>query len=226
MSDLIAGILLSASFLWLILATTWRLTRWAMTPSPLPLVLAPAPRTRAGVFKRLFLEFFGFRSLARASAITWVSSIAFHYGLLIVLVIHLRFVISPLPLWLVPLIGVSGWATTALLLGLGALLLRRILVDRLRYISAPSDYLHLVLLLSIGLSGVALKRFWPADLYATGEFLRGALTFQWQPLPDHPGLWLHLLLVGILIVVFPISKLLHAPGILFSPTFNQRDPHA
>jgi len=33
----------------------------------------------------------------------------------------------------------------------------------------------------------------------------------------------HLLLVGILMIIFPISKLLHAPGVFFSPSRNQVD---
>ncbi|NND91107.1 MAG: nitrate reductase [Granulosicoccus sp.] len=225
MSDALIGGLLSAAVAWLLLATLWRMIQWALTPSPLPIVLAPAPRTRAGVLGRLLLELFVFRSLARASMITWLASLAFHYGLLLVLVVHLRFLIVPLPLWLLLFVRVSTWAASFLVLGLAVLLIRRVLIDRLRYISTPSDYLHLLLLLGIALSGAGLKYLWPVDLFATSQFLRGALSFNWQPLPDNAGLWLHLALVILLLLIFPVSKLLHGFGILFSPTFNQRDPN-
>jgi len=33
----------------------------------------------------------------------------------------------------------------------------------------------------------------------------------------------HLGLVAALMIVFPLSKLLHAPGVFFSPTRNQAD---
>jgi hypothetical protein len=33
----------------------------------------------------------------------------------------------------------------------------------------------------------------------------------------------HLGLVAVLMLIFPISKLLHAPGLFFSPTRNQAD---
>ena len=36
-------------------------------------------------------------------------------------------------------------------------------------------------------------------------------------------LLLHLALVIALMIVFPFSKLLHAPGVFFSPTRNQAD---
>lgn len=198
---------------------------WLRTPSPMPIPLAPAPRTRAGVVGRLFLELLLFRSLARASLLTWLPATLLHYGLLVVLLVHVRLLLPTLPLWMVPLLRASGWAALALIVGLAALLARRALVDRVRRISAPSDYLHVVLLLGIALSGVALKRLWPVELYRIGEFVRGALSFDWQPLPPHAGLIVHLVLAIALLVVFPISKLVHAPGIAFAPTFHQRDPN-
>jgi hypothetical protein len=33
----------------------------------------------------------------------------------------------------------------------------------------------------------------------------------------------HLAMVAVLMIIFPISKLLHAPGVFFSPTRNQAD---
>ena len=45
----------------------------------------------------------------------------------------------------------------------------------------------------------------------------------WQPLPTDLLLNLHLLLVALLMIIFPFSKLLHVPGVFFSPTRNQID---
>jgi len=209
-----------------VLGTLARVVVWARTPNPLPIPLAPAPRTTLGVAGRLGLELFAFRSLARASLPTWLPAILFHYGLLLVLLVHLRFLLPALPTWLLPFIGASGWATGALVAGLAALLLRRVAVDRVRRVSAPSDYLHLVLLLAIAFTGTALKRLWPVDLYPVGAFLRGVFTLDWQLLPAHAGLIAHLSTALVLLAVFPISKLVHAPGIAFAPTFHQRDPGA
>lgn len=221
--DLLIGVVFSLAFVWLLGATCFRTVQWLRSPQPLRIPITPAPRTRLGVLGRLLLELFAFRSLARANVTTWLASLAFHYGLLFVLIMHLRFVFPNLPLSLIPFIMWSGWAAAFMLVGLLVLLLRRCLVDRLRYISSPSDYLHVLLLMGIGVSGLLLKRIWPTDLYAVGEFFRGTLIFNWQALPDHTGLLLHLSLVLLLIIVFPISKLLHGIGIVFSPTLNQRD---
>ena len=47
--------------------------------------------------------------------------------------------------------------------------------------------------------------------------------FDWQPFPPDPLLVVHGVLVAALMVIFPFSKLLHAPGVFFSPTRNQVD---
>ncbi len=222
-SDILAAALFTLALYWAIGATVYRMVTWARTASPLPIPLTPAPRTRVGVAGRLFLEVFTFRSLARANTTTWIASLLFHYGLLLVMIMHLRFVFPQLPLILLPFIQFSGWALMAMMSGLSVLLLRRVLVDRVRYISSPSDYLHLVLLMLIGLSGAALKRLWPANLFDVGLFLRGAITVQWQSLPEGAVVVLHIALATVLLLIFPISKLVHGVGILFSPTLNQRE---
>jgi hypothetical protein len=61
------------------------------------------------------------------------------------------------------------------------------------------------------------------DIVALKAFFLGLMRFDWQPLPADPVLLLHLTLVGLLMIIFPISKLLHVPGVFFSPTRNQVD---
>lgn len=221
---LIFSFAFTVATLWLILGTAWQVVSWIRTPLQFPITLAPVPRSNVGVVLRLMLEVLLFRSLARASLATWIPAMAFHYGLLLVLLVHLRFFMPILPVWFVPLLMISGIATLLLLGGLGVLLLRRIVVDRVRYVSAPSDYLHLLLLMAIALSGTVMKRIWPVNLQGVGEFVRGVGTLDWQPLPDGSALVVHLLLVIILLLVFPVSKLIHGVGVFAAPTFLGKDP--
>jgi nitrate reductase gamma subunit len=112
------------------------------------------------------------------------------------------------------------YAAFAMIAGLLGLWARRIVVDRVRYISSPSDHLMLALLFMIGASGVTMK-FIPAahtDIVALKAFFLGLMRFDWQPLNSDPVLLIHLSLVIVLMIVFPISKLLHAPGLFFSPS--------
>ena len=108
----------------------------------------------------------------------------------------------------------------AVLAGLWA---RRFLVDRVRYISTPSDHLHLALLIAIGASGLTMRFVAHTDIVAVKAFMLGLMRFEVLPLPADPLLLLHLALVAVLMLVFPISKLLHAPGLFFSPSRNQID---
>jgi len=64
--------------------------------------------------------------------------------------------------------------------------------------------------------------FYPnmGKVYSFGE---GLLTLNWSELPSEGIFLLHIFMVFVLIAIFPISKMLHAPGVFFSPTLNQTD---
>jgi nitrate reductase gamma subunit len=197
--------------------------RYARTPAPLKIPTTPAPTTRSGVVLRMLREVTLFESLFRANLWIWLFGWMFHVALALVLLRHLRYFTEPV--WsLVALAQPFGvLAGFAMVAGLGGLWARRFLVERIRYISTPSDHLMLALLLAIGLSGLTLKFVAHTDIVAVKLFFLGLLHLQVQPLPSDPALLVHLTLVALLMLVFPFSKLLHAPGVFFSPTRNQVD---
>ena len=193
------------------------------TPAPLIIPTTPAPTTRAGVVLRMAREVVLFSSLFKASKWTWLFGWLFHAALLVAFLRHLRYVTEPV--WAISELAqsVGIYAGFALLIGLLGLAWRRVFVARVRYISAPSDHLMLVLLGAIAGTGLALKYVAPTDVAALKAFMLGLLTFAWQPLPTDTMLIGHLSLVLLLMLIFPFSKLLHAPGVFFSPTRNQID---
>jgi len=196
---------------------------YARTPQPLKIPIPPAPSTRRGVVLRMLVEVTLFRALFRSNKWTWLFGWLFHVALLAVLLRHLRYFTEPVWFW-VDLIQPFGlYAGFAMLAGLGGLWARRVLVDRVRYISSPSDHLMLALLVAIAASGLAMTFVAHTDIVALKAFFLGLMAFDWQPLPADPVLLLHLALVAVLMIVFPLSKLLHAPGVFFSPSLNQVD---
>jgi nitrate reductase gamma subunit len=200
-----------------------KIRQYAKTPAPLKIPTTPAPVTKGGVVIRLFKEVVFFYSLFRSNKWIWLFGWVFHMGLLLVLLRHLRYFTDPV-WWWVDLIQPFGkYAAFAMILGLAGLWARRFLVDRVRYISAPSDHLMLALLLGIGISGASMTFVAHTDIVAVKVFFLGLMRFDIQPLPSDPLLLIHLGLVALLMVIFPISKLLHAPGVFFSPTRNQVD---
>ncbi len=201
----------------------YKIVQYAKTPAPLKVPTMPAPTTRGGVVIRILGEVVLFRSLFRSNKWIWLFGFLFHFGLLLVLLRHLRYFIEPVWTWVVLLQPFGKYASIAMLIGLAGLLARRIFVERIRYISNPSDYLMLLLLLGIGISGAMMTFVAHTDIVQLKAFIFGVMTFDWQPLPGSPLLIIHLLLVDLLMIIFPFSKLLHAPGVFFSPSRNQVD---
>ena len=200
-----------------------KIVQYARTPAPLKIPTTPAPVTRSGVAGRLVREVVLFESLFKASKWTWLFGWVFHAALLVVLVGHLRYFTEPVWAPAVFVQGVAPHAGLAMIAGLAGLWARRFLVDRVRYISAPSDHLMLALLVAIGVTGVAMRFGIHTDIVALKAFALGLVRLDWQPIPSDGVLLLHLVLVAALMAVFPFSKLLHAPGLFFSPTRNQAD---
>jgi nitrate reductase gamma subunit len=200
-----------------------KIRSYARTPAPLKIPTTPAPTTTAGVGWRMAREVVLFESLFKSSKWTWIFGWLFHVALLLVVLRHLRYFQEPvwLPVVLVQPFGL--YAGFAMVLALAGLWARRWLVDRVRYISTPSDHLMLALLLGIGLSGLGMRFLAHTDIVAVKTFVLGLMRINLQPLPADPALLVHLGLVAVLMLIFPISKLLHAPGLFFSPTRNQAD---
>jgi nitrate reductase gamma subunit len=201
----------------------FRIWEYATTPAPLKIPTTPAPRTRGGVVLRLGREVVIFESLFKANKWIWLFGWVFHVALLIVLLRHLRYFILSVWEWVALIQPFGVYAGFAMLAGLLGLWGRRILVPRIRYISAPSDHLMLALLVGIATSGLLMKFLAHTDIVALKSFFLGLIFLEWQPIPADPLLLVHLGLVASLMIVFPYSKLLHAPGLFFSPTRNQVD---
>ncbi len=207
----------------LVAGLAYRIVRYAKIPAPLKIPTTPAPTTRGGVVARLIREVVLFESLFKSNKWIWLFGWIFHLTLLLVLLRHLRYFTDPVWGWVVWLQPFGKYAAFAMVVGLLGLWVRRLFVDRIRYISAPSDHLMLALLVAIAASGLLMKYVWHTDVVALKTFFLGLMYFDWQPLPADAMLLIHLALVALLMIIFPVSKLLHAPGVFFSPTRNQID---
>ncbi len=209
------------------------------------------PDTTCGVVKRMFLEVFCFRSLFRntvadvhadyngqgprivyySSKWLWFFALAFHYCFLLVFIRHFRFFMEPVPSCLGFLEAVDGimqvgaprfYMTSAiLLLAVLFLLGRRLINERVRYISLINDYFPLFLILGIVQTGLSLRYLQKTDIASVKVLTMGLVNFS-PTIPDGIGtlFYVHLTFVCVLLMYFPFSKLMHAPGIFFSPTRN------
>jgi [DsrC]-trisulfide reductase subunit M len=196
---------------------------FARTPQPLKIPTTPAPTTSVGVVGRMLRELIVFESLFRSNKWIWLFGWMFHLCLFAELAWHLRYFTEPVWFFVPLLHWFTVFTGLGMVAGLAGLWSRRVLVDRVRYISAPSDHLMLALLVGIGVSGLGTRFLARTDIISVKAFFLGLMRFHLQPLPADPALLVHLTLVATLMIVFPVSKLLHAPGVFFSPTRNQAD---
>ena len=217
------GISFYVATLILFIGLAYRIYEYSIIPSPLKIPTPPAPKTKSGVVIRLFREVVFFESLFSATKWTWLFGWLFHFGLFLDMLRHLRYFIDPVWLWVVIIQPFGKYGSILMFVGLVGLLTRRIIVDRVRYISSPSDHLMLVLLLSITTTGMAMSFYLGADVISVKSFFIGLMTFNIQNIPSDVVLVSHLIMVASLMIIFPYSKLLHAPGLFFSPSRNQVD---
>jgi len=204
-----------------------------------------SPQNTADLVGRMALEIFLFRSLFRNTKVElrgerplyggakwlWLAGLVFHWSFFFILLRHLRFFFEPVPGLVNMLAALDGFfeigvpalylTDVALLLGVSYLFLRRVLIPQVRYISLPSDYFPLFLILGVAVSGVLTRYFYRVDLLGVKELCLGWIRFQ-PVVPGGIGLsfYVHLFLVSVLLAYLPLSKLMHMGGIFLSPTRN------
>ena len=199
-----------------------------------------------GVIVRMAIEVLLFRSLFRntRSELTsgpklsyasakwlWIAGLAFNWTFLIILVRHLRLFLEPVPASIklvesldsffqvgAPLLYLTD---VIFLLAVTYLLLRRLFIPTLRYISLPADYFPLFLIIGIGATGVLTRYFFKVNVVGVKELTMGLVTLS-PKIPEGIGVlfYIHLFLVSMLFAYFPFSKLMHMAGVFLSPTRN------
>lgn len=204
------------------------------------------PSTTWGVLLRMFFEIVLFRSLFRNSRVEivgnrisykwvvwlWLFAILFHYSFLAVVIRHLRFFLEPVPFFVKALeqmdgilqVGLPGVfiSGVTLLAGATLLLLRRILIPKMNYISRAADYFPLLLIIGIALTGLMMRYFTKVDVTKVKDLTMGLATLHIGiPEGGLSGLfYAHLFLVCVLVAYIPFSKLMHMGGVFLSPTRN------
>lgn len=213
------------AFFTLIIGLIYRVVRWLSIPVPFRFPVAPAPITYTGVLKRMSLDFFAFRSLLKGNKKLWIGGYVFHVALAITLVSHVINVYFH-DLW--SIIG-YGWYEAVLYSGifflaaLAFLFVRRIVLPNVRYISKVSDYIILILLISIVFLGVYMRSFGLVDMSSVSSYMYSLLTF--NPIPPPENLWFltHFVLAQVLFIYIPFSKVSHLIGWILSTTRNMRN---
>jgi nitrate reductase gamma subunit len=200
-----------------------RIFVWAAAPVPLKIPTTPAPKTYQGVTFRVLSEVLVFNSLFRADKLLWVGAWAFHIGLVLIILRHLRYFLYPVPGWVMTMQTPGVWTGYLFLLPILYLLARRLTLRPVIYVSTFTDYFVLALLGGIVGSGVIMRYAARVSMVEVKAFILGLLTLNPVSPPTSSFFLAHILLVSLLIAYFPFSKLMHAGGVFFSPTRSSRN---
>ncbi|MDR3542875.1 MAG: nitrate reductase gamma subunit [Desulfosporosinus sp.] len=108
--------------------------------------------------------------------------------------------------------GIAGLLLAAL--GSGLLVLRRMFDNTLRKYTTPQEYFNLLLIFAAAITGIL---YWGGDLsfHNAREVTANLITFN-QSFAPSGLLILHVVLVGIMLIYIPISKMSHYVGKYFT----------
>jgi len=229
---LIVGVILPYVALLVFLGgMAYRLYTWKKLPSP-PMTLFPAPKDKKATTINTLQEAAFFKSLFNGDRVLWLLAWAFHAVLLLIFVGHFRVVTGMIDSTLASL-GMSqdgittmsntagGAAGVVILLATLLLLVRRLTLPRVREITGPADYLALLLIAAIIITGnmmrfIAAQHF---ELEHSRDYFLGLASFgnvMDAAALDHNVFLVHMCLALLLILCLPFSKILHFGGIFFT----------
>ncbi|MEE9443301.1 MAG: respiratory nitrate reductase subunit gamma [candidate division Zixibacteria bacterium] len=184
-----------------------------------------------GVIKESFL----FPGLFKGDKFFWATAWLFHVSLALIIVGHLRVLTGVFDKMFISfgmnqegintMSSVSGGiAGIVIMLAAFILILRRMSSIRVREISLPSDYLALIFVLAILITGNLMRFGAHFDLELTRVYFSGifSLSATEATIPQNAMFLVHFFLVQILVIYIPFSKILHFGGIFFTQTLIQK----
>lgn len=218
------------------LGVLYRLGRWAGARIVHNITLSPWLQSNTEVAARIGSEAFLFRNLFRFDIALWAGALLMHFALLNILGGHIvGFGFLGEQFALIPGLGITPELSREMsdLLGtvfgillfvaLLYLLIRRLTMEKVKQVTKPSDNLWLIYLLVLVGVGNIMRLF--HSVHVPYEYVRDYIVALalFKPVVDLPlldnGFFLvHYLLVQILLIALPFSKLMHLFG-MFSERY-------
>ncbi len=194
---------------------------WRIPRASVSLVVPPERRSMGRTLLEIVAEIVSFRRVFKSSIRFWAITWPFHVSILVFVLGHFRLFVDLNWLWnllrltpeQVDLLAFIGGATsgTVFMLGALALLVRRFMMP-VRSLSVPSDYLLLLLLLTLAVTGNYMRFFMHIELEEYRLFFSNLFHLRFDaPLENVVFVW-HFLLVQVFLIYFPFSKLVHIIG--------------
>jgi len=110
----------------------------------------------------------------------------------------------------------GGIAGIIILLMVLILFGRRLFTGRVREITIRGDYIALILILIVLITGDAMRFIAHVDLSLTRDYFLSLVSFSAVSAPENSWFMAHYFFAQVLIMYMPFSKLLHFGGIFFT----------
>ncbi|MDR3591630.1 MAG: respiratory nitrate reductase subunit gamma [Negativicutes bacterium] len=208
-----------------IAGVTYRVIGWLRVPVPFQLTLFPAPRDGVGRISAVGTELLFFKSLFKNDKTLWGWAWSLHIALAMVIGGHIVGIyylmnqftlIGMTPAASQTMSAVLGTVAGLLLMAaLLVLLYRRISIPEVKRLSDPADYVDILFLLLIAVTGNHMRL--PTvhvNLPAIKAYMGGLFTLSPVPIPAEWIFVVHFTLVNLFLIYFPFSKMLHFAGYL------------
>jgi nitrate reductase gamma subunit len=163
--------------------------------------------------KDILMEMIFIRKLFQNQRSLWWASYTFHLGIYVMFAWTLLLILNaywaPAPLTaLAQIVGVVGFGLATL--GSLLLIMRRLFDATLRKYTTPQEYFNILFIFCVLATGIAAWTL-AASPY---EIAVDILHFRWLGFPTLVGL--HLILLGIMLIYIPLSKMSHYVGKYFA----------
>ncbi|MCL1879429.1 MAG: respiratory nitrate reductase subunit gamma [Actinomycetia bacterium] len=153
------------------------------------------------------------RKLFEKQRSLWWASYCFHLGVYAMFVWTIALIVNvaaspPWLYWITVAVGAAGFALTTL--GSFLLLVRRIVDPSMRKYTTPQEYFNLVLIFCVLVTGIASWSGFASPFVVAASVLGGGgQTFA-------AVVYLHLVLLGLMLIYIPMSKMSHYVGKYFA----------
>ncbi len=202
----IAGILViifayicAAIFLWRII---WRVVLLLRIPENRTKEISPAPKATFLTTIKTARDIIFLSRLFRVNPMLWLGEWVFHVAFVLVFIRHLRYVLHYVPDWVIKLEFIGLLAGYVLPVTLIYILIVKLIIEKKRYFST-GNFLLLLLLFLLSITGIVMKNFIHPDIVDIKIFITHALAFKLNTAPKSILFIIHFIIAFILLAYLP-----------------------
>ena len=218
----ITAVLPYVALIVLIDGVLYRLYRWVCRPKArMQFTIYPASRGFARAFPRVLRDVLFYPRLLREEKALWAGALLFHISLIMTVISHYKVFFKYIWFWENLKIDPNTFqlvskyfdgATGAIMIVALLFLFGRRFPRFLRKLSDPEDYLAILLILAIAISGIYIRFVSSTNPLELRAYFLSLARLSPAYLPTDPAFLIHYLLTLILVIYFPLGKMVHTMG--------------